>query len=448
MATALQVKDWLTDFDALVARVDGASPAEARVMVELGRAKLDAAEARRLAGEVGADGDTRQAARTARSGGKRSKASARRAAERARAVSKNERLADDMDSGRLSPEQVDLIAGAMETDESAATDQDLIDRIADTSVDQGRKIVADWKHRKTTKDQAEAEHRRQRRLRSLRRYLNKTKGLDTITFEGDTVTIDEIWNLLQQRERQLHDADGGRDLDWTRHPRTREQRLFDALHDLICGADGAPAARPSAVVVVPVDGDDCAELVGTGPISDTAARTLLERAGLSMMLINELTGEPLWLSRRARHASAAQLLTLVVRDGGCVQCGAPWIRCHTHHLTPWNAPAQGHTDLDNLALLCPSCHTNLHADQLTLIRKPDGTWGTRAALDHELTPNRPQPQHQRAPRQKPPPATTTAPRKRPTPPEHTVRADNHTNPALFDQPATQRGSPDDDAGDG
>ena len=83
MATTVEVKDWLSDFDALVTRVDGASPAGARVMVELGRAKLAAAEARRLAGDVPADGDTRQAARTARRGSRRSKASAHKAAERA-----------------------------------------------------------------------------------------------------------------------------------------------------------------------------------------------------------------------------------------------------------------------------------------------------------------------------------------------------------------------------
>ena len=268
MASAVEVKGWFRRFDALVAELDGCSVGETQAMCAVGRAKLDAAEARVLAGEVPADGDTRRAARMAGADGKRSKASARKAAKRARAVAKNQDLADDLDSGRLSPEQLDLIADAMDTDESAATDQNLIDKIADASVDQGRKIARDWK---TKQD-------RQGRSGSGRTNANDDYGRARPVLQQ----VPRAWTrscskatpcrstssgtCSNNARRQLHQADGGRDLSsGCKHPRTREQRLFDALHDPPHRHRRSTSmARPSAVLAVPGRPErQCAELVGS-----------------------------------------------------------------------------------------------------------------------------------------------------------------------------------------
>lgn len=67
---------------------------------------------------------------------------------------------------------------------------------------------------------------------------------------------------------------------------------------------------------------------------------------------------PLHLARTARRATHHQWSALKVRDGGCLRCGRASTYCHAHHIVPW---AQGGaTDVENLALLCARCHTDLH----------------------------------------------------------------------------------------
>lgn len=47
------------------------------------------------------------------------------------------------------------------------------------------------------------------------------------------------------------------------------------------------------------------------------------------------------------------------------------------------------TDFIKLALLCESCHTELHAENQTLYRDLRGVWQTRPALPDETPPARP-----------------------------------------------------------
>ena len=61
-------------------------------------------------------------------------------------------------------------------------------------------------------------------------------------------------------------------------------------------------------------------------------------------------GEVLHEGREHRYATPAQIRGLIARDKGCVLCRADVSECEAHHLVPWNAPAQGDTDIENLAL--------------------------------------------------------------------------------------------------
>ena len=51
-------------------------------------------------------------------------------------------------------------------------------------------------------------------------------------------------------------------------------------------------------------------------------------------------------------------------------------RCESHHVVAWAKPGEGPADIDNLALLCGTCHRRLHNHKRVLTRSPDGTWGT------------------------------------------------------------------------
>ena len=395
MAAVVADRQWVEALDLVVGALDELPLPEVQARCGLARAKFEAVEVRRLAAEVGADGDDRRARKLA-GRGDRSKASARRAAARAAAVSQNPGLADDLASGALTDEKLDAIADAASGDESAATDDEFIDEIKKRSVDPGRKLA---RQRRTQAKSGEREHEKQRRLRNARRWKDSLTGLSILQLAGDDASIEELWNLIGAEEKRLKEADGGRDLPASQHPRTFDQRLFDAAANLISGGSGrgfgSRGAKPSIVVTVPVDGS-AARVVGGGSLPDSAVRELLERADVSLELIDSVTSQPLWHGRLKRHASAAQWVALIVRDGGCVLCDAHWSRCEAHHMIPWHAPAKGNTNIDELALVCVTCHHELHADELTLERLDDGTYKTRPAAPDEVAPRRPQRPHERS----------------------------------------------------
>ena len=147
----------------------------------------------------------------------------------------------------------------------------------------------------------------------------------------------------------------------------------------VCGG-GKLSQRNQIVVVAQLD--DLADtnqgtlgglIPGTGPISRSELERLACDADLQGLIFNG-RGEPLWLGRRRRSASAAQLKALIARDRGCVLCDASPHHCHAHHIVPWQN--DGPTDIDNLALVCHQDHTKIHDRQLRLKRHPDGKWTT------------------------------------------------------------------------
>jgi len=85
--------------------------------------------------------------------------------------------------------------------------------------------------------------------------------------------------------------------------------------------------------------------------------------------------EVLDLGRESRLASPAQLKQLWLRDRECTfpGCTVPNTWCDAHHLTWW--ARGGHTDIANLALLCPRHHTIVHDKDLVATIEATGlTW--------------------------------------------------------------------------
>ena len=201
------VAEWVDGFDRHLACLDVLSLGDLQSACDLARGKLDAIEARRLAAEVGADGDTGRARKMAGRSGRRSKRTARAAARRAAAVSRNQQLADDLESGDLSSEQLDAIADATASDETAATDTDFIEAIKKRNADQARQLAARRRHQRK---EAESEHTKQRRLRRASTWKDFESGLSILQLAGDDATIEQLWNRTVAEEKRLHEADGGR----------------------------------------------------------------------------------------------------------------------------------------------------------------------------------------------------------------------------------------------
>lgn len=410
--------------DVVWGAIDSLPVTAAIDVLNAGRAAYDAKEAELLAARLESGASPRSVESLLQRNDKTSKRSAKTRTRRAGAVKRNPKIARKMQKGELSPDQADVLAtGAEKTDGAAAEDDDLVDRVANTPPDQARKVVDEWVREHTSREKVQDAHDRQRRLRNVRRWTTD-RGTDVLALEGDTASLDRVEAAIRTRSSQLYRADGGRDLPPGQHPRTRAQRNFDAAVDLLtrtsdggAGAEGVgdthsagsadttvranrrPPPRTTIVVTMTTDqalGLDTtpARQVGGGLLAPTVVEELFCGAELVGMLTDH-GGMPLWLGRTSRLFSHAQWLALIARDGGCVHCGAHYSMCEAHHIIPWEASAEGATDIDNAVLVCTDCHHWLHDHDLVLVRDPDtGTWSTRAARPDERAPKRrPRPEH-------------------------------------------------------
>jgi hypothetical protein len=170
--------------------------------------------------------------------------------------------------------------------------------------------------------------------------------------------------------------------------RSRSQQMGDAFvqwADNTLAAGDLPTLRtvkPHVVVTIPL-----ADLVDphTGPgaaqtgfgarISAARARWLACDGGISRIVIGP-EGQPLDLGRAKRVFPPHIRKALDVRDRGCVfaGCHAPTHWCDAHHVLEWVLD-DGPTSVDNGALLCERHHTKVHHG-FRIDRQPDGRWHT------------------------------------------------------------------------
>ncbi|WP_158716400.1 HNH endonuclease signature motif containing protein [Blastococcus sp. Marseille-P5729] len=168
------------------------------------------------------------------------------------------------------------------------------------------------------------------------------------------------------------DADGADD-------RSAAQRTHDGLQDAcqrLLELAGAPASGGTAATVhITIDLDRLIEAIAQLQ-DDTAGKAAQQAVGRVaggdrltiteiLRLAQDATLVPVWMSalhgivaygRDRRTASPAQTHALIARDGGCSfpGCQAPPDWCQRHHVIAWWSG--GHTDLDNLTLVCGYHH--------------------------------------------------------------------------------------------
>ncbi|WP_307820364.1 DUF222 domain-containing protein [Rhodococcoides fascians] len=130
-----------------------------------------------------------------------------------------------------------------------------------------------------------------------------------------------------------------------------------------CGGAGQKS------VPKPGDADWPFHLDWTGPISRFLAELVTCDADLTPVIIDH-HGVPLALGRTTRLASDDQRIALTIRDTCCVMCGRPAQWCQAHHIRFWEHG--GHTDIDNLALVCGECHRLVHHGDWQLLMGDDG----------------------------------------------------------------------------
>jgi hypothetical protein len=158
--------------------------------------------------------------------------------------------------------------------------------------------------------------------------------------------------------------------------RTREQRHYDVVTGLLKAGirstgSGAGEMKSTAAVTAVITLGDLRSRTGVGwiegidePVAAATVEELVCAAGYAPLLLGD-KGEILHYGRTRRLFSDAQKRAMAVRDGGCVNCGAPPGACEGHHVREWDAD-EGPTDIDNGVLLCSACHHMIHTNDFTL----------------------------------------------------------------------------------
>jgi len=140
--------------------------------------------------------------------------------------------------------------------------------------------------------------------------------------------------------------------------RSHEQRAADALAEVITTPPKVGTPHPKHVVhIIHQLASGTAELVDTTPLPDH----VLVELGPAAEVIGHVfdgAGQPLWLGRTTRLASRDQWMALIAAHRGCRECGAGIDRCQAHHPHEWERG--GPSDIDNLVLLCHTCHGVAH----------------------------------------------------------------------------------------
>ena len=163
--------------------------------------------------------------------------------------------------------------------------------------------------------------------------------------------------------------------------RSLVQRQHDALVTLCqhaCDRGDLPAVaaqRPHQLLIrtidPPADGAAAppALLDGIGPVGNATAQAIACDADTTIVTID--TAGRVWdVGRSDGDPSAAQRKAVIARDTVCLGCGAPASRCQIHHIV-WRSK-HGRTVVDNLVLVCWSCHQGLHHLGWTVTRDAAG----------------------------------------------------------------------------
>ena len=339
---------------------------------------------------------------------------ARRVARVAEQLSSMPNTAQRLASGDITMDHATALANAAEQCGADTVDGDtgLLDRAGEASSDAFAREARGFAARQSP-DRGEARLERQRRARTASMFVDRDTGMGRLCADFDPVSFNLVEQAVDNHTDALWRTDGGRD-GKPDQIRTSAQRRADAIFELITGrgadtrqpAEGRPAdtgnragsnsratvsnrqpvgGRPAGgrsagsgdragssgrvrvsnqLVVVAdigvIDGTDpggrC-EIIGTGPVPPSVIGQLSPDTAVAGIIFGG-NGQPLWLGRSRRLASAAQHLATAVRDRGCIVCGAPMHRCEIHHIREWDNG--GPTNIDNLTALCGPHHRQHH----------------------------------------------------------------------------------------
>lgn len=344
------------------------------------RGAVDRYEARLITAVNALDDSGLDGEGTLRSRGRVSSKKANRAAKTASKLDELPETAKALDEGRITGEHADAVADAAEQTSPEEADRELIDDAETEPADIFAKRSRKWANDNKKPAVDDDEQARRRRNRSGKKWVGDD-NMAMFLFALDPDAGNDAWNALETRANEMFRDDGGRKAA-PGTARTLEQRIADAFYELVTGNARTNTTRPVHprhqinigidINAMTLDDDTpLATMIHDGqPLSDAIRQRLSCNSGLSIVLFDG-PARPIWVGREHRYATVAQWRALLLRDRGCIGCGANPNRCEAHHIRPW--PDLGDTDIDNLVLVCTRCHHDLH-DRGMVLRRRDGRW--------------------------------------------------------------------------
>lgn len=330
-------------------------------------AKAEAGRMAVLAAVEALDDRGADAASMGRSVSRRSERRAKADAKTAEALAEMPDVAAKLEQGQITTEHAAACADAASR-LSPDTANGLASMAASMPADRFAKQAREWVNKRESALAKETRFRRQRRRRKADTWTSGD-GMVHIHAQFDPLTGQAVAAALAEQTDRLWRADGGRD-GTPDDVRTPAQRRADALAELAgpagdadsaveVAAPAADAPHPRWMVHVIYNLAD-----GTLQLADGEPLPLdvLAEIGPQAEVVGHVfdgRGRPLWLGRSKRLADRAQWISLIARDRGCDDCGAPVHITQAHHADPWHA-SHGETNIDRLELKCPTCHANEH----------------------------------------------------------------------------------------
>ena len=214
---------------------------------------------------------------------------------------------------------------------------------------------------------------KQRERRSFSFFKSADDGMFVLNGRFDPVAGNRMEAALADEVRRLRNE--GKDGDQTGF----DQRMADALENLVC-ADTNDRKPQGATLILTADWDALsqkladARLVDGTPLPVSEALRLACNADI-VPSVFDTKNQELWVGRKHRLATEAQRAALIIRDKHCVGCGRSAVWCEAHHIEEWLSG--GRTDIDNLVLVCKSCHHNIHDDGWMVHQNRNGTYELR-----------------------------------------------------------------------
>ena len=300
---------------------------------------------------------------------------ARRLAKTAQGVAAMPQVLGAVQDGHISADQAGMVVESHKRAPMNTQDQqELLTLGSWQGHDEFKKTVAAREDQRRADDgMGRAERQRARRSAKV---FDGTGGMVVLHAEFDQVTGERVKTALGAMSAKMLNDDIAFD-----PVRSFEQRNADALVALITqqpveAPNGVAAGGPDCgfrpqktVLVVSADYDAIegqlknAGLIDGAPIELDELRRLACDAQIVPMIF-AADGQPLYMGRAQRAPTKAQKLALYRRDRGCVGCGIRPQACDAHHVQPWDH--NGPTDMSNLVLLCPRCHTKVHKHHHTV----------------------------------------------------------------------------------